>query len=103
MLHEEIETDVLGVEVAVGNGGVAGAQFAWVHFDLDLPLVGVAGDSHEESWHWEPLLHDVFGILTGRFEEQFEVLVVWIVVVAGLLPLNDSWALPNADVEEGVE
>lgn len=103
MLHEHVQTHILSEVVAVGHRLVLLTHLTRVHLHLDLSLVCIVRMGDEETRHGEPLLHDVLGVFQWCLEQRFEVLIAWIIMVAGLLPLVDGVTLPDTDVEESVE
>ena len=103
MLHEQVETDILGEEITVSNCLVILTERTWVHLYLDLSLIGVVGLRDEEPWHWESLLHDVLRIFHRGFEKSLEIFEIWVGLIIGSFPFIDSVTFPNTDVEECVE
>ena len=103
MLHEQVETDILGKEVSVSYSLVVLAERTWVHLYLNLSLVCVVRLSDEEPWHWESLLHDVFRILHWCLKQCFEIFEIRVCLVICLLPFINGIAFPNADIEECIK
>ena len=85
------------------NSSIIRSQWARINSIFDLSFIRIPRLAYKEPRHGKSLTHYVFGIFDRLFEKHFEVFIWGIVLVARILPLHDSLALPDRDVEEGVE
>jgi len=102
VLHEHVQRDIFCEVVARLHSRIVRGQRRWVHSSFDLALLCVTRLCDEEARHGETRLHDVLSVLHRVLEQILDVLVLWILVILLFLPLSNSRALPDADVEESV-
>lgn len=100
VLHEEIQTYILGKVVTVANCLVWLWQRAWIDLCFKSTFIGVTWPGNEVSGHWESFLHDILCVFLRSFQQTSEILEIRIILVTCLLPLVDGVTLPNAYIEE---
>ena len=103
MLHKHAETDIFSYVVPTLYSRIISSQWAGINPVLDLPLIWVPRLTYKEPGHGKPLTHYVLRIFDRLFEEHFKVFIWGVVLITGVLPLDNGLSLPDGDVEEGVQ
>jgi len=104
VFHEDLEGDVIGDDGLAGSGGNVGVvSDAWVDFALQEAFLGTSVAGNDKLRNGESFIENDSRIVFGLSEQLLDAGILFLVLIARIVPGLDSFSSPNNNVEETIE
>lgn len=75
IVHEKIDRCIIRHKMTVIFNL---STLTWIHTRFKVSLLSIILERLVKITHWQPIIHDITGILKRHLEKLFEVFVIWL-------------------------